>query len=111
MGLPWLHKYKSAFMYGVGEDAETVSSRLRLCGTHTVRLARWLRTTLQSTQVSCATCSTRDSDRDNSFPKFSFFWRLGLTQDGKNALSNPQVLNSYEYASPIIGKDPTGRFW
>jgi RHS repeat-associated protein len=39
------------------------------------------------------------------------FWEIGLTQDGKNALSNPQALNSYGYANdnPITGKDPNGR--
>ncbi|QHP67453.1 hypothetical protein EI171_08440 [Bradyrhizobium sp. LCT2] len=39
------------------------------------------------------------------------FWEIGLTKDGKNALSNPQALNSYGYANdnPITGKDPNGR--
>src|SRR4029450_338731 len=39
------------------------------------------------------------------------FWEIGLTQDGKNALTNPQALNSYGYANdnPITGKDPNGR--
>lgn len=39
------------------------------------------------------------------------FWEIGLTRDGKNALSNPQALNSYAYANnnPITGKDPSGR--
>ena len=39
------------------------------------------------------------------------FWEIGLSQDGKNALSNPQALNSYGYANdnPITGKDPNGR--
>ena len=41
------------------------------------------------------------------------FWEIGLTQDGKNALSSPQALNSYGYAgdNPITNKDPNGRFW
>jgi len=40
------------------------------------------------------------------------FWELGLTNDGKTALSNPQSQNSYGYANdnPITGKDPLGRF-
>jgi RHS repeat-associated protein len=39
------------------------------------------------------------------------FWEVGLTQDGKSALSNPQALNSYGYANdnPIRSKDPAGR--
>jgi RHS repeat-associated protein len=41
------------------------------------------------------------------------FWELGLTNDGKAALTNPQSQNSYGYASdnPITNKDPSGRFW
>ena len=37
------------------------------------------------------------------------FWEIGLSQDGKNVLSNPQALNSYGYANdnPITGKDRT----
>jgi RHS repeat-associated protein len=39
------------------------------------------------------------------------FWELGLTNDGKTALTNPQAQNSYGYANdnPITGKDPNGR--
>jgi len=39
------------------------------------------------------------------------FWELGLTNDGKTALLNPQSQNSYGYANdnPITGKDPNGR--
>jgi RHS repeat-associated protein len=39
------------------------------------------------------------------------FWEVGLTQDGKLALINPQALNSYGYANdnPITSKDPNGR--
>jgi RHS repeat-associated protein len=41
------------------------------------------------------------------------FWEIGLTQDGKDALSNSQALNSYGYASdnPITNKDPMGRWY
>jgi RHS repeat-associated protein len=41
------------------------------------------------------------------------FWELGLTNDGKAALTNPQSQNSYGYASdnPITNKDPSGRIW
>ena len=27
LGLPWLHKWKSAFLFGVGEDAEHIAAR------------------------------------------------------------------------------------
>lgn len=39
------------------------------------------------------------------------FWELGLTQDGNQALLNPQLQNSYSYAgnNPITQKDPSGR--
>jgi RHS repeat-associated protein len=39
------------------------------------------------------------------------FWELGLTNDGKTALTNPQAQNSYGYANdnPVTGKDPNGR--
>ena len=39
------------------------------------------------------------------------FWEIGLTNDGKRALLNPQYGNAYAYSSdnPIISKDPSGR--
>src|SRR5262249_10553544 len=51
------------------------------------------------------------SDRGQFISQDPVFWEVGLTQDGKNALSNPQALNSYGYANdnPITGKDPSGR--
>jgi putative flavoprotein involved in K+ transport len=30
LGLPWLHKWKSAFLFGVGEDAEYLAAHV--CG-------------------------------------------------------------------------------
>ncbi len=43
----------------------------------------------------------------------SIFWQLGQTRDGTDALSNPQLLNSYSYAgdSPITNSDPSGKWW
>jgi RHS repeat-associated protein len=40
------------------------------------------------------------------------FHEIGLTPDGKAAMLNPQLMNSYSYAgnNPITSKDPTGRF-
>src|SRR6266566_2482749 len=51
------------------------------------------------------------SDRGQFISEDPVFWEIGLTQDGKNALANPQALNSYGYANdnPITGKDPLGR--
>lgn len=39
------------------------------------------------------------------------FWEIGITQDGKDVLSNPQAMNSYSYANdnPIVKSDPNGR--
>jgi hypothetical protein len=39
------------------------------------------------------------------------FWEIGLTDDGRRALANPQYANSYAYSSdnPITTKDPSGR--
>jgi RHS repeat-associated protein len=51
------------------------------------------------------------SDRGQFISQDPVFWEIGVTNDGKNALSNPQALNSYGYANdnPITGKDPNGR--
>jgi RHS repeat-associated protein len=40
------------------------------------------------------------------------FWQVGLSQDGENALVNPQAMNSYAYANdnPVTMKDPSGKF-
>jgi RHS repeat-associated protein len=52
-----------------------------------------------------------ESTRGQFISQDPVFWEIGLSQDGKNALSNPQALNSYGYANdnPITGKDPNGR--
>jgi RHS repeat-associated protein len=52
-----------------------------------------------------------ESTRGQFISQDPVFWEIGLSQDGKNALSNPQALNSYGYANdnPISSKDPTGR--
>jgi RHS repeat-associated protein len=54
-----------------------------------------------------------ESARGQFISQDPVFWEIGLSQDGKNALSNPQALNSYSYVSdnPTTNKDPNGRFW
>src|SRR5207302_2030270 len=39
------------------------------------------------------------------------FWEIGLADDGRRALANPQYVNSYAYSSdnPVTTKDPSGR--
>ena len=41
------------------------------------------------------------------------FWELGISQAGKQALSDPQSMNSYSYSrnNPILLKDPNGKFF
>jgi RHS repeat-associated protein len=53
------------------------------------------------------------SDRGQFISQDPVFWEIGLSQDGRSALSNPQALNSYGYANdnPITNKDPSGRWY
>src|SRR5262245_20944015 len=53
-----------------------------------------------------------ESARGQFISQDPVFWEIGLSQDGKRALSNPQALNSYGYASdnPVTNKDPDGRW-
>ena len=41
------------------------------------------------------------------------FWEVGVTDDGRSVLTNPQLQNSYGYGAnnPVRFSDPTGRFW
>jgi RHS repeat-associated protein len=52
-----------------------------------------------------------DESRGQFLSQDPVFWEIGLTNDGRKALSNPQYVNAYGYSSdnPITGKDPTGR--
>jgi RHS repeat-associated protein len=53
-----------------------------------------------------------DSWRGQFLSEDPVFWEIGLTQDGKAALSNPQAQNGYGYANdnPVVNKDTLGRF-
>ncbi|MDB5225183.1 MAG: hypothetical protein JWL87_135 [Candidatus Adlerbacteria bacterium] len=53
-----------------------------------------------------------DGGRGQFLSQDPVFWEIGQTQDGKAALINPQLQNSYSYAgnNPILNKDPSGRF-
>lgn len=39
------------------------------------------------------------------------FWEVGVTNDGRSIMSNPQAMNSYGYgnSNPVVNKDPSGR--
>jgi RHS repeat-associated protein len=52
-----------------------------------------------------------DSARGQFVSQDPVFWEIGLTNDGKKALLNPQVVNAYGYSAdnPITSKDPNGR--
>lgn len=52
-----------------------------------------------------------DPGRGGFLSQDPVFWEVGQTSDGRAALSNPQVQNSYSYAegNPITRKDPNGR--
>lgn len=50
-------------------------------------------------------------DRGQFISQDPVSWELGITSDGKKALVDPQLQNSYSYArgNPVINKDPDGR--
>ena len=54
-----------------------------------------------------------DGQRGQFTTQDPVFWEVGLTQDGRAGLMNPQAQNSYAYAlnNPIIYKDPNGRWY
>ncbi len=53
-----------------------------------------------------------DGARGQFLSQDPVFWEVGQSQEGKNALLNPQLQNSYSYAgnNPVTQKDPTGRY-
>ncbi|MFM2358000.1 MAG: hypothetical protein RJA61_737, partial [Candidatus Parcubacteria bacterium] len=52
-----------------------------------------------------------ESARGQFLSQDPVFWEVGISQEGKNILRSPQLLNSYSYAgnNPITSKDPSGR--
>ncbi len=64
------------------------------------------------TDLSYLNARYYDGQRGQFLSQDPVFWEVGMTQDGKSALANPQLQNSYSYAgnNPIINKDPQGRF-
>ncbi len=64
------------------------------------------------TSLSYLNARHYDAARGQFTSQDPVFWELGLSKDGKDALLNPQAMNSYAYANdnPIAGKDPDGRF-
>jgi len=66
-----------------------------------------------STSLSYLNARYYDGARGQFLSEDPVFWEVGQTQDGKNALTNPQALNSYSYAgnNPIINSDPQGRWY
>ncbi len=54
-----------------------------------------------------------DSVRGQFLSQDPVFWEIGKTDDGKKIIVDPQSQNSYSYArnSPVVNKDPEGRYW
>ncbi len=64
-----------------------------------------------ASQLSYLNARFYDGAKGKFLSQDPVFWEVGLTSDGKNAMANPQAMNSYSYANgnPIINKDPDGR--
>lgn len=65
-----------------------------------------------STGLDYAMARYYDNVRGQFVSQDPVFWELGLTSEGKAALLDPQLQNSYSWArnNPITLKDPNGRF-
>jgi RHS repeat-associated protein len=63
-------------------------------------------------QLSYLNARYYDGARGQFLSQDPVFNEIGLTDDGRNILRNPQLANSYSYAgdNPVTYKDPTGRF-
>jgi len=64
-----------------------------------------------STQLSYLNARYYDGTKAKFISQDPVLWEVGLTSDGKNALANPQAMNSYAYGNgnPITNKDQDGR--
>lgn len=63
------------------------------------------------TDLSYLNARYYDGDRGQFTGQDPVFWEIGQTTDGRIALQNPQLQNSYSYSlnNPITNKDPQGR--
>ena len=67
-----------------------------------------------ATSLSYLDARYYDSSRGQFLSEDPMFWEVGQSENGKQALINPQALNSYAYAggNPITNRDPNGKcFW
>jgi len=62
-------------------------------------------------QLSYLNARYYDNVRGQFVGQDPVFWEIGLTEEGKSVISNPQLQNSYSYGrgNPIVNRDPTGR--
>jgi RHS repeat-associated protein len=65
----------------------------------------------EETDLSYLNARYYEGSRGQFLSEDPVFSEIGLTPDGKAAMLNPQLMNSYSYAgnNPITSKDPTGR--
>jgi RHS repeat-associated protein len=65
----------------------------------------------EETDLSYLNARYYEGSRGQFLSQDPVFWEIGLTNDGKSILSNPQAQNSYSYAlnNPILLKDSSGR--
>ncbi len=65
-----------------------------------------------STGLSYLNARYYDGARGQFLNQDPVFWEVGMSKEGKEALLNPQVQNSYSYGgnNPVTYKDPDGRF-
>jgi RHS repeat-associated protein len=92
-------------------DIEPSLPSMRIRDDRRRRSSKPLLKSMQVLSMRCSTARYYTPTQGQFISQDPVFWEIGLSQDGKNALSNPQALNSYGYASdnPITNRDPQGR--